>query len=238
MGANIMNTKTVARDDWLKSRIALLAEEKAFQKSRDALAAKRRALPRYRIDKPYTFQSERGPLTLPQLFGERSQLIVYHFMYGADWQQGCKSCSFWSDNYDGIIPHLNARDVTLLCVSVAPLATLLAFRQRMGWRFDWVSSEGTSFNKDFGVSGGPGENLVYNYDKPKQDAGELPGLSVFTREGTDVFHTYSCYARGLDNLNAAYQFLDLVPKGRDEDSLPWPMSWVKHHDKYWEATHD
>ncbi len=233
-----MSTMTATRQQWLASRIDLLAEEKALLRARDALTAKRRELPRYRVDKDYAFTSERGTLSLPQLFGQHNQLIVYHFMFGPDWQQGCKSCSFWADSFDGIITHLNQRDVAMLCVSAAPLEKLLTFRQRMGWHFDWVSSAGTSFNNDFGVSGGPGETLVYNYDKPKEDAGELPGLSVFTRQGTDVFHTYSCYARGLDNLNAAYQFLDLVPKGRDEDSLPWPMSWVKHHDKYGEATND
>lgn len=227
-----MISKIVSREDWLKSRIELLAEEKAFQKARDALAARRRALPRYRIETDYSFQSERGPLTLAQLFGQNSQLIVYHFMFGPDWQQGCKSCSFWSDTYDGIIPHLNARDVSLLCVSAAPLAKLMAFRQRMGWKFDWVSSSGTSFNCDFGVSAAHGRTLVYNYDKPKQDAAELPGISVFARDGGGVFHTYSCYARGLDPLNAAYQFLDLVPNGRDEAALPYPMSWVRHHDNY------
>ena len=222
-----------SRDAWLKARVALLAEEKAFTAARDSLAAKRRALPAYRVEKPYIFQSTEGPRPFAALFGGRSQLIVYHFMFGPGWQQGCKSCSFWADNFDGIIPHLNQRDVSLACVSSAPLEKLLAFRKRMGWDFDWVSSKGTTFNSDFGVSGGAGETLIYNFDKPHEDAGELPGISVFAKgnDGT-ILHTYSCYARGLDMLNAAYQFLDLTPKGRNEAGLPYPMSWVRHHDKY------
>lgn len=227
-----MSTHAATREDWLRSRMDLLAEEKAFTRARDALAARRRALPRYLVDRPYVFQSERGPLTLAQLFGGRGQLIVYHFMFGADWEQGCKSCSFWADGFDGIITHLNQRDVSMAAVSTAPLAKLLEFRQRMGWHFDWVSSAGTSFNHDFGVIGGPDETLVYNYGKPKVDAGELPGLSVFAREGDEVYHTYSCYARGLDAFNSAYQLLDLTPKGRDEDGLEWSMAWVRHHDRY------
>ena len=222
----------MTRERWLEARLALLAEEKAFMKAKDALAAKRRALPRYRISKPYVFQTVEGPRSLPQLFSKHSQLVVYHFMFGPDWQQGCKSCSFWADSFNGTLPHLNQRDVSLVAVSSAPLDKLLAFRTRMGWSFDWVSSAGSNFNTDFGVTGKPGETLLYNFDKPIQDAGELPGLSIFAREGEDVFHTYSCYARGLDMLNAAYQILDLTPMGRDEDSLPYTMNWVKHHDLY------
>ena len=225
------------RERWLQARRDFLAEEKALTKARDALAAKRRALPRYEVTTPYAFQSPQGTLSLADLFGPRSQLVVYHFMFGPDWEQGCKSCSFWADSYNGLVPHLNQRDVTLVAVSSAALEMLLAFRQRMGWSFDWVSSAGTDFNTDFGVTGKPGETLIYNYDKPKEDAGELPGLSVFARDGEGrIYHTYSCYARGLDMLNAAYQILDLVPKGRDEDSLPFTMSWVRHHDRYKELT--
>ncbi len=220
------------RENWLAARKALLADEKAFMRQRDALSTKRRALPRYETGKLYNFQSEHGSRSLAELFGPHSQLIIYHFMFGADWQQGCKSCSFWADHFDGMAPHLAARDVAFACVSIAPLEKLLAFKSRMGWRFDWYSSAGTSFNEDFGVTGQPGQTLVYNYDKPKEDAGELPGLSVFAKEGNTIYHTYSCYARGLDNLNGTYQMLDLVPKGRDEDRLEWPMAWVKHHDRY------
>ena len=220
------------REDWLSARRALLADEKAFMKQRDALAAKRRALPRYVIDKPYNFQSEQGMRSLSDLFGPHDQLIVYHFMFGADWQQGCKSCSFWSDHFDGMLPHLAARDVAFACVSIAPLAVFAAFRKRMGWMFNWVSSAGTSFNEDFGVTFPPGRSLTYNFDKPVEDVGERPGLSVFAKEGGSIYHTYSCYSRGLDNLNGTYQMLDLVPKGRDEDNLEWPMAWVNHHDRY------
>jgi predicted dithiol-disulfide oxidoreductase (DUF899 family) len=226
----------MSRDDWLKARMELLAEEKALMKAKDALAAKRRALPRYRIVKPYEFHSVDGPKTLSQLFGKHGQLVVYHFMFGPDWQQGCKSCSFWADSFNGIVPHLNQRDVGFAAASSAPLAKLLVFRQRMGWSFDWVSSAGSDFNADFGVTGKPGETLIYNFDKAMEDAGELPGLSIFARDGDAVFHTYSCYARGLDTFNAAYQILDLTPKGRDEEALPYSMSWVKHHDRYTEQT--
>jgi predicted dithiol-disulfide oxidoreductase (DUF899 family) len=229
-----MTTQAVSREDWLAARKALLTEEKVFMKTRDALSAKRRNLPRYRIEKDYVFDGGSGKARLQDLSHGKSQLIIYHFMFGADWQQGCKSCSFWADHFDGMAPHLAARDVAFACVSIAPLEKLLAFKSRMGWAFDWYSSAGTSFNEDFGVTGQPGQTLVYNYDKPKKDAGELPGLSVFARADGGIYHTYSCYARGLDNLNGTYQMLDLVPKGRDEDSLEWPMAWVKHHDRYGE----
>ncbi|MGB8315321.1 MAG: DUF899 domain-containing protein [Aestuariivirga sp.] len=222
-----------SRQEWLKARQALLAEEKAFTRAREALAAKRRALPGYVIDKPYVFQAANGPQTLAALFGRHSQLVVYHFMFGPTWEQGCKSCSFWADTFNGIITHLNQRDVAFACVSSAPVERLLAFRERMGWNFEWVSSAGADFNNDFGVTGLPGKALLYNYGKSIEDAGEMPGISVFTRtEDGGILHTYSCYARGLDMMNAAYQFLDLVPKGRDEESLPYTMSWVKHHDLY------
>jgi predicted dithiol-disulfide oxidoreductase (DUF899 family) len=228
-----MTAVVSSREAWLKARIDLLAEEKAFSKARDALAAKRRALPQYRIDKPYMFETIDGSRSLASLFGSRSQLIVYHFMFAPNWEQGCKSCSFWADTFNGITTHLNQRDVAFVCVSSAPLDKLLAFRKRMGWQFDWVSSAGTDFNSDFGVTGQPGKTLLYNFDKSIADAGELPGISVFARnESGEVFHTYSCYARGLDMMNATYQYLDLVPKGRDEASLPYTMSWVKLHDLY------
>ncbi len=220
------------RETWLDARLALLAEEKAFTAAKDELAAARRALPRYPISKAYTFETEHGTRTLADLFGAHSQLIVYHFMFGPTWEQGCKSCSFWADSFDGAIAHLNQRDVAMICVSSAPLQKLLDFRKRMGWNFEWLSSAGTSFNADFGVTGAEGETLIYNFRRKIENAVEMPGLSVFQKEDGMVYHTYSCYARGLDIFNAAYQLLDLVPKGRDEDHLPFTMSWVKHHDKY------
>lgn len=228
-----MTPQIVSRQDWLIARKALLAEEKSFTAARDALSAKRRQLPWVRIEKAYTFEAPQGRMTLADLFAGRSQLIVYHFMYGTDWKEGCKSCSFWADNYNDIVVHLNQRDVSMVTVSTAPLTTLRKFQQRMGWDFTWVSSGGTTFNQDFGVSPAPGAPLNYNYGSAVKDMTELPGLSVFARnERGEIFHTYSCYARGLDMLNAAYHHLDLVPKGRGEEGLPFPMSWVKHHDKY------
>ncbi|MDH5537906.1 MAG: DUF899 domain-containing protein [Rhizobacter sp.] len=221
------------REEWLAARKALVAEEKAHTRARDALSERRRALPWYRIDKAYRFKSGRGPMTLADLFAGRSQLVVYHFMYGPDWEQGCKSRSFWADSFDGIVEHLAQRDVTLACVSIAPLAMLDAFKQRMGWHFNWVSSEGSDFNADFGVSPPASGPMIYNFDKAIKEPGEMPGVSVFAKDASGaIFHTYSCYARGLDMLNSAYQILDLVPKGRDEGDLPYSMSWLRHKDRY------
>lgn len=223
----------VSRDEWLAARKALLAEEKAFTHARDDLSAKRRNMPWVKIDTAYIFDGLQGRQTLADLFAGRSQLIVYHFMLGPDWDQGCKSCSFWADNFNDIIVHLNHRDVSMIAVSSAPLAKIEAFRKRMGWNFNWVSSGGTAFNQDFGVSPKPGESVLYNFGTAKIDMDELPGISVFAKdEKGSVYHTYSCYARGLDMLNGAYHYLDLVPKGRDEAGLPGTMSWLKHHDRY------
>ena len=223
----------VSRDEWLTARKNLLAEEKAFTRARDSLSAKRRDLPWVKIDTPYTFDTPQGRESLSDLFAGRSQLIVYHFMLGENWEQGCKSCSFWADNFNDIIVHLNHRDVSMIAVSSAPLAKIEAFRKRMGWNFSWVSSGGTTFNQDFGVSPQPGESVLYNYSTDKIDMDELPGISVFARdEKGSICHTYSCYARGLDMLNGAYHYLDLVPKGRDEEGLPGTMSWLRHHDRY------
>lgn len=225
--------RIVSRDDWLVERKSLLAEEKAFTKARDALSAKRRDLPWVKINKSYVFETPQGKETLSGLFADRSQLIVYHFMMGPDWDQGCKSCSFWADNFNDIIVHLNHRDVSMIAVSSAPLAKIEAFRMRMGWNFTWVSSSGTTFNQDFGVSPKPGEGLLYNFGADEVKMDELPGISIFAKDGKGaVYHTYSSYARGLDMLNGAYHYLDLVPKGRDEAGLPGTMSWLKHHDRY------
>jgi predicted dithiol-disulfide oxidoreductase (DUF899 family) len=229
----MLEPRIVSRNDWLVERKAFLAEEKAFTRARDALSAKRRELPWVKIDTPYTFETLQGKQSLSDLFAGRSQLIVYHFMLGPDWEAGCKSCSFWADNFNDIIVHLNHRDVSMIAVSSAPLAKIDAFRRRMGWNFNWVSSGGTTFNQDFGVSPATGETVDYNFGTMKVKMGEMPGISVFAKDkkGT-VYHTYSCYARGLDMLNGAYHFLDLVPKGRDEENLPGTMSWLKHHDRY------
>ena len=223
----------VSRQEWLAARLALLAEEKTFTRARDELSALRRQMPWVRIETPYVFQGSNGARSLADLFAGHGQLIVYHFMLGPDWQEGCKSCSFWADNFDRIIVHLNQRDASMVAVSSAPLAKIEAFRKRMGRSFTWVSSGGTSFNRDFGVSPVPGEPLTYNYAPSPHKMDELPGISVFASDGKGaVFHTYSCYARGLDMLNTAYHYLDLVPKGRDEAALPHTMAWVKHRDRY------
>jgi predicted dithiol-disulfide oxidoreductase (DUF899 family) len=219
------------RATWLAARTELLAEEKDFTRARDALSARRRALPWVRIDKPYRFDTETGPATLADLFGGQRQLIVYHFMFGTDWEEGCPSCSFWADNFNGIGVHLAHRDTALIAVSKAPLAKLLAYRARMGWSFPWVSAGDSGFNEDFGVSfAGPGED--YNYAPRTGTHSELHGVSVFLRDGEAVCHTYSTYARGLDMLNGAYHYLDLTPLGRHEEDLPWSMAWLRRHDQY------
>ena len=229
--------KIVSREEWTAARRALLAKEKAFTKKRDALSALRRDLPWVRVDKDYMFEGSDGPESLSDLFEGRSQLIVYHFMFGPDWEEGCPSCSYLSDHFDGAIMHLNHRDVTLVTASRAPLEKLEDYRKRMGWRFKWVSSLGRDFNRDYHVSfdvDEPGRDEVYyNYRTTTFPSSEAPGLSVFRKdESGDVFHTYSAYARGLDMLIGAYNFLDLVPKGRDEADLPFTMEWLRRHDQY------
>jgi len=226
--------RVVSRAEWLEARRALLAEEKALTRQRDAVAAKRRALPWVRVERDYRFETPDGAATLPELFGPHRQLLVYHFMFGPDWAQGCPSCSFWADSFDGNVAHLAARDIAFVAVSRAPLDRLEAYRERMGWTFPWVSSAGSDFNFDFRVSATEAQlergEMFYNFRDTKASE-ELPGASAFYRdEDGAVFHTYSCYSRGLDPLNAAYQWIDLAPKGRDEDDLPWSMAWVKRHE--------
>lgn len=226
----------VSRSEWLVARKALLAREKAFTRERDALSAERRKLPWVRVEKSYAFDGPAGKETLADLFGARSQLAVYHFMLGPDWNEGCKSCSFWADNFNGIDVHLAHRDLALVAVSRAPLEKIEAFRRRMGWTFKWVSSFGNDFNRDFNVSFTPEElrgEVLYNYERQKFPADEAPGMSLFYRDpGGAVFHTYSCYARGLDMINGAYHILDLAPKGRDEGGQPYTMAWLRHRDRY------
>jgi predicted dithiol-disulfide oxidoreductase (DUF899 family) len=188
-----------------------------------------------RVDKPYVFERTRGKATLAELFDGRSQLVIYHFMFAPDWEQGCKSCSFWADNFDRIVVHLEHRDVTLLACSRAPLPKLSAYAKRLGWSFEWVSSCESDFNYDHAVSFSPEEiatgEVAYNYGKQKAFGTEMPGISVFYKdEAGTVFHTYSCYGRGLDRMNTAYHYLDLVPKGRDE--ADGPMSWLRRRDGY------
>jgi predicted dithiol-disulfide oxidoreductase (DUF899 family) len=225
--------KTVSRSEWLTARKALLETEKAFSKQRDALSAARRALPRVRIDKPYAFELPDGRVSLRELFGDKKQLIVYHFMFDPSWEAGCKSCSFLADHFDPAVVHLAARDTAFVATSRAPLAKLLAFQKRMGWSFPWASSAASDFNYDFGVSFTEESAKApnYNYGSDSADV-EMPGASVFLRDESEVFHTYSTYARGLDLLMGAYNYLDLTPLGRQEEGMPYGMAWVRHHDSY------
>jgi len=229
-------TDIVSEAEWLVARKDLLKREKEFTRQRDALSAARRELPMVKVEKKYVFEGPEGKETLADLFEGRSQLIVYHFMLGPGWEEGCKSCSFLADHFDGANWHLPHRDVTLVVISRAPLAELLSYKKRFDWHFKWVSSYGSDFNFDYHVSFTPEEEkknkVYYNYTTGEFMSDELPGLSVFYKdENGDVFHTYSTYARGLDALVGTYNFLDLVPKGRDEDPDA-TMSWVRRHDEY------
>jgi len=224
----------VSREQWLKARKEHLSHEKEFTRQRDKLSAERRTLPWVKIEKPYRFDGPDGPQSLADLFAGRSQLIIYHFMFGAGWKEGCKGCSFVSDHMDGANLHLAHHDIALVAVSHAPWQEFQAFRQRMGWHFKWVSSAGSDFNADFGVSATADKidegHVTYNYAPSKDPFEEMPGLSVFYKnEAGDIFHTYSTYARGLDMLVGAYNFLDLTPKGRNEHK---GMDWMRLHDQY------
>lgn len=232
-----MKPKITTREKWIAARKKLLAKEKKFTRSRDRISADRRKLPWVRVDENYVFEGPNGRVKLAELFDGRSQLIAYHFMLGPGWEEGCPSCSLISDHFDGATAHLAARDVTLAAVSRAPYGEIAAFKKRMGWRFPWVSSSGTDFNRDYGVSFTEAElakgKVDYNYKKSAFPSEEAPGASVFYRDKKGaIFHTYSCYARGLDILIGAYNLLDLVPKGRDEGGLSYSMEWVRHHDRY------
>ena len=230
--------KVVSHDQWIAARKAYLAEEKAFTRARDALARKRRELPWEKVEKNYVFDTPQGKRSLADLFGGKNQLIVYHFMLGPGWEAGCPSCSFLADHFDGAVIHLAQRDVSFVVVSRAPLSEIETFKRRMGWRFKWVSSFGSDFNSDYQVSFSPGEKaggkVFYNYEFIESfPSEERPGASVFYKNAAgEIFHTYSTYGRGLDILIGTYHFLDLAPKGRDEDGLAWSMAWVRHHDRY------
>jgi predicted dithiol-disulfide oxidoreductase (DUF899 family) len=224
----------LGHEAWLEARTALLAREKEFTNLRDQLTQARRDLPWEAVDKQYVFEGAHGRESLCDLFDDRSQLIVYHFMYPADWEDGCKSCSFWADNFDPVIVHLNARDVSMVAVSISPFEKLQAYRRRMGWSFRWYSSAGSDFNRDMGVSFTPPEaedGGFYNYRRQPTGPTEREGMSVFAKDGEgSIFHTYSAYARGIDLFNTAYNYLDTVPKGRDEGGRN--QSWVRRHDEY------
>jgi predicted dithiol-disulfide oxidoreductase (DUF899 family) len=211
--------------------------EKEFTQARDRLSQERRALPWVKLDKPYLFDGRDGKAKLADLFKGRSQLVVQHFMFAPDWAEGCKSCSFWADGFERMIPHLAARDTTLVAISRAPLAKLDAFKARMGWTFEWYSSAGNDFNSDYAVSFTSDEiksgAKIYNFGTSGFGVEEAPGISVFYRdEAGQIFHTYSCFARGLDMMNAAYHYLDLTPLGRHEEGLPYSMDWLRLRDRY------
>jgi predicted dithiol-disulfide oxidoreductase (DUF899 family) len=223
----------VHHDEWLAARKELLAKEKEFTHARDELTKQRQALPKEMVEKEYVFEGPNGKETLADLFEGRSQLLVYHFMFDPDDEAGCPVCSFWADNFDPIVQHLRQRDVTMIAISRAPFPKLAAYKERMGWSFKWVSSFENDFNHDYGVFFAPEERdeRIYNYGTLAPGNPDREGASVFARdEAGTVFHTYSAYARGIDLVNTAYNYLDLVPKGRDEDGHG--AFWVRRHDEY------
>jgi predicted dithiol-disulfide oxidoreductase (DUF899 family) len=230
----IADHPVVSRDQWLAERLKLLAREKELTRLGDQVARERRALPWMRMDNNYVFDTQDGPRTLAELFDGRSQLLMQHFMLAPGWEQGCKSCSYMADHTDATRVHLAARDVAFVAVSRAPLAEIERFRTRMGWRFKWVSSNGTDFNRDFGVTFTPDELASrtprYNYGGMIPGE-EMPGVSAFYRnDAGEIFHTYSTYGRGVEVMMHTYRLLDLTPKGRDENGRG--MAWVRHHDRY------
>ena len=229
--------RVVTREEWLEARTALLAREKEHTRQRDELARQRLELPWVRVDKTYRFQTPRGEETLADLFRGKSQLLVYHFMFGPGWEEGCPSCSLICDHVDGALAHLEARGVSFTAVSRAPLAKLEAFQRRMGWRFPWASSQESEFNFDFGVSFTKQQlaqgKVTYNYREEEAFVEDLPGISAFSKDTAGrVYHTYSTYARGGEPPIGAYAWLDYAPLGRNEDGLGFTMSWVRHHDRY------
>ncbi len=234
------NHRVVSQQEWLEARHALVAKEKALTRQQDEVASERRELPWVRVEKEYVFETPEGKKTLGELFGTKSQLMVYHFMFAPEWEEGCQSCSMVTDTTNGNVPHLAARDVAFTLVSRAPLGKLEAYKRRMGWTAPWVSSGGTEFNRDFGVTFAAEEvtetSKAYNFGTSRPYGQEMHGLSVFAKDkdGT-IYRTYSTYGRGAEPLLAVYAMLDMAPKGRDEDSLPYPMAWVKRHDQYEDA---
>jgi predicted dithiol-disulfide oxidoreductase (DUF899 family) len=237
MTESLEDHKIVSENEWIEARKAMLEKEKEFTDLRDQLSQQRRDLPWVAVDKEYVFEGPNGKQTLSELFDGRRQLIVYHFMFDPSWEAGCFACSFWADNFNGIIVHLNQRDVTMIAVSRAPYSKLATYEKRMGWDFKWVSSHNTDFNFDYDVSFTPEEvakkKAFYNFISQDPLSAEREGVSVFYKDPAgNVFHTYSAYARGIDMLNVAYHYLDLVPKGRDEAGHAFPLYWVRRRDEY------
>ncbi|NOX31683.1 MAG: DUF899 domain-containing protein [Actinobacteria bacterium] len=238
--------KVVDRHAWIEARLAHLANEKALTTARDQLSTERRNLPWLRVDKAYSFSTNRGRQSLDDLFGDRRQLLIYHFMFGPGWEQGCPSCSFWADNYNGVEAHLADRETALVAVSTAPLAEIAKYQSRMGWSFEWVSSHGSDFNFDMGVSFGDdalgpvmgltvpsGSQGKYNFGTQEFGGDEAPGVSTFIKDDLDnVFLTYQTFSRGLDMINGAYHMLDLTALGRSEENHNFSMSWLRRHDEY------
>lgn len=237
--STIENPKVVSQAEWIAARKELLAKEKALTRQRDALAEERQKLPWVKVDAKYEFDTPTGKKSLADLFGGKSQLVIYHFMLGPDWEQGCPSCSLLADHFDNLGVHLAQRDVRFLIASRAPLTKIQEFKKRMGWKFPWVSSFGSDFNFDYEVSvpkDEVGKEHLYNYAVTKFPSDERPGLSVFYKNAKgEVFHTYSMYGRGLEDFMGIYAILDRVPKGRDEAGLTHGMAWVRHHDRYPES---
>jgi len=232
-----MDHAIVSHEEWLGARKALLAKERALTHELEALHAERRELPWVRVDKPYVFHGPDGDRTLAELFGARSQLAIYHFMLTPGSDHICPGCSFVSDHVDAARQHFEQADLSFAAVSRVPLARIEEVKHRMGWTFPWVSSDGGDFNFDFGVSFTADESasgeVTYNFRRGKAYGDEMPGISVFFKDAAGaIYRTYSCYSRGLDMLNGAYHYLDLVPKGRDEDALPFSMGWLRLHDEY------
>ncbi len=229
--------RVVSNKEWLEARQKLLEKEKLFTRLRDQITQDRRELPWEAVRENYVFEGAGGKQTLAELFDGRSQLIVYHFMFAPEWDAGCPHCSFWADNFNPIIVHLNHRDTTMVAISRAPYEKLAAYEERMGWNFKWLSSAGTSFNFDYHASFTPEEVAkqegLYNFEMQKPPGGDGAGVSVFFKDPKgDVFHTYSAFARGIDLVNTAYNYLDLTPKGRDEEGHERPQFWVRRHDEY------
>ena len=229
--------KVVSHKEWIAARKAFLVKEKKFTRLRDEMSRQRRELPWEKVEKKYVFDGPKGKESLTDLFDGKSQLIIYHFMFDPTWTEGCPFCSFWADSFNSLGVHLKHRDATMLAISRAPLPKLNAFKKRMKWGFKWVSSFHTDFNYDYGVSFLPKDwkngPIIHNYAPEKISSGERAGISTFVQnKHGEIFHTYSCYARGLDMMNNAYNYLDLTPKGRDEDKLDFTMAWVRYHDKY------
>lgn len=228
--------KVVSKKEWVKARKQLLVKEKKFSKARDEIAKQRRALPWVKIEKEYIFEGPNGKETLAELFNGKSQLVVYHFMFGPGWGEGCAHCSFWADHYDGVTKHIGARDTAFAVISRAPLKEIKPFKKRMGWQFKWVSLNGNDFNFDMDVSFTPEQlkngTAIYNYVPLEMDIDEREGASAFYKDSRgDIYRTYSTYARGIDLLNTTYNFIDLTAKGRDENPKR-SQEWVRYHDQY------